>query len=296
MIASRSVSLLLVAALALLIAGSDGANAQEALGDGGFESGSLAEAEAGLPEVFDSWAVTPSLGDNSTAAVVTDPVLTGTYAAQLDTRSAASRLYMYQDVAGTPCFTWTFSVYRGEGINWVELVADWDRGGGAGSAVSAVIFTDDLVELRTWDTRANSPEGALSAGEWHEVVVQADATNLVQTFSIDGSEVAKVQADTAESVPGTIIIGDVSGNAQHGLYTYDDVSLEAEDCPAAGEESPDTAAEETPLAETAAEETVQEADDDGFPWWLIVIIVIAAPTALLIVLGVARRRRRTDQE
>ena len=296
MIALRSVSVLLVAAIALLAAGSDGANAQEALGDGGFETGSIAPGPAGLPPVIGSWNSLPR-SDGSVADAVTDPVLSGDYAAQIDTRSTDFGRYIYQDMkATTACFTWTFNVYRGEGINWVELVADWDRGGGAGSPVSAVIFTDDRVELRTWDTRANSPEGALGAGEWHEVVVEADATNLVQTFSIDGSEVAKVQADTAESVPGTIIIGDVAGNAQHGLYTYDDISLEAAECPAAGEESPETAVEETPPAESAGETAAQEADDDGgFPWWLLIIIIVIA-IALLILFGLARRRRRSAQD
>jgi hypothetical protein len=304
-------TLVAAAALALLVGGSDRARGQEALADGSFESGSLPEYETGALEQFGSWAVgTLADSTNTTPVVVTDPVLSGQYAAQLDTRTADRGRTIYQDVdIDSPCFRWTFNVYRGEGINWAELIAGWRVGGDASGPVSVVIFTDNRVEFRTWDLGATSPE-PLSTGAWHEIVVEADAANLVQTFSIDGSVVAEVQAESAPFAPETIIMGDVAGNAQHGLYTYDDVSLQPTDCPGDGDEPAATgtgeatpvggtpaselAGDQTPAAETDAEAASDDDDGSGFPWWLIVLMLIIL--ALLILVLLYLRRRRSQQQ
>jgi hypothetical protein len=270
-----AITLAVAVALALVASGSDRASAQEALGDGGFESGSLSEYATQAPEMFGAWGA-GTFGDttNTTPIVVTDPVHSGQYAAQIDTRTSERGRTVFQDVVvDSPCFRWAFNVYPDEGANWTEIIAGWRAGGDQAGRVSAVLLLEDRVEFRTCT--------------WHEIVVEADATTFVQTLSIDGSQVAEVQSEAAMFPPETMILGDVASNALHGLFTYDDVSLQTDDCPGEGEEPP--AGEPNGAAQ-------QSEDDDGsgFPWWLIILILIIL--ALVLLLLYLKKKKGEQQE
>jgi hypothetical protein len=295
----------LLAAVAIAsFAGGDTASAAEAITDGGFENSEFNPSTGSEPAIG-RWDSSRDV-EGSFAGAVESPVLSGTFAAQVDTRSVDFGRSIFQDLEGTtPCFTWTFNVYRGEGVNWVELI-NARAGGGVANPVSLVILSDTAIEFRAWGT-ATSLSQPLSPDTWHEIVVEADAPNLVQTFSIDGEVAAQVPTETAEFAPETIFMGDVGSAALHGLYTYDDVSLDSRECDG-DEPSSSTDAEETPAdqpASTDADETPeaggetapqQAGDDDGssFPWWLIVLIVILVLAFLLWFLY--WRRRKSQEE
>jgi hypothetical protein len=275
---------------ALIIGGGNRAAAQEAVGDGGFESGDLPEYQGSAPESLGEWSI-GALEAGGTPVIVTDPVLSGTYAAQIDTRSATRGRTIFQDVdPAAECFTWTFNVYRGEGMNWAEIVAGWRTGGEGSGQVTLLIFDDEGVEFRGWGARSRIAE-PLEAGSWHEISVEADATTASQTFTIDGEVAAELQGEAAELKPETIIIGDVASNALQGLYTYDDVSLEAGTCSgaSAATSSASPAEEESPALEP-------EDDDSGFPWWIPILLILAVLGLLILFLLLARRRHAKDEE
>ncbi len=267
------------------------AQGTDIIGDGGFESGSIGLPVAGQPPVYGEWVADQpgSATDTATVEAVGSPVLEGDYAGQVDTRTAQSGRFIYQDVeTGTGCFTWTFHVYRDEGISTAELLQDWDRGVGNALFVSALTFDDTRIVFTGWGAAQTIAE-PLSTGDWHEVVVEADGDNATQTLSIDGEQLAEVTAAASDTVVETIILGDVSGVADHGLYTYDNVSIEARECEGAPAQATSSAgATPTPAPATSADE-----DGGGFPWWLVIVIIIVAG-GLFLFLWWRRRRRPED--
>lgn len=208
------------------------AEGSQVIADGDFEVGGEFACYSSYPPPvhYGGWA-TRFTCDDGVVDRVTSPVHGGSYAAQIDTRAESIGRYIYQDVLDTTaCFTWTFQVYRSEGQNTAELVADWHQGGGFANPVSVVQFSDDHTIFVAWEA-STQLSLVLSPGSWHEVVVQADGSTGTQTLLIDGNQEAKLTSLTADFAPESIIMGDVSGSARHGLYTYDDVSLEAKPCP-----------------------------------------------------------------
>jgi hypothetical protein len=270
----------------------------DVMNDGGFESGEIVAPVPGQP-VSGVWTADAfPAGDPSRVEAVNDPVLTGGFAAQIDTLAAQSGRFIYQDFeGGTGCFTWTFNVYPEGGVSTAELLQDWDRGAGAAQFVSRVNFNADGTAFSGWNAASRTLSLVLTPGEWHEVVVEADADTLTQTLTIDDERLAQFQARVADTVAETIILGDVAGRAGKGLYTYDDVSLTVRECagvaPGTDGVSTGVASQPTDAPETASEEP-DDGDDGGSPWWILLLAIIAL-LIILLLLFLWRRRRKGAQ-
>jgi hypothetical protein len=289
----RPVALAFLTAIALLaLPASSSAQGTNIIGDGGFESGKIGLPVEGQPPVYGEWvADQPSAGDTATAEAVTSLVFEGDYAGEVDTRTAQGGRFIYQDVElGSGCFKWTFHVYRDEGVNTAELLQDWDRGMGNALFVSRLTFNDKGIAFSGWGAAARTIEEPLSSGEWHEVTVEADADAGTQTLSINGEQFAEFEAADSSTVVETIILGDVAGVADHGLYTYDGVSIQATECAGAPAQETTTAGATSAPSSPAA----GDADDGNFPWWIVAVVIIVA-AALFFFLWWRRRRRRNEE-
>jgi hypothetical protein len=285
-------SLLLALVGVAVILGSDDARAEEVIADGGFESGSIQAAAPGQPVTYGTWLPDDfPAGEPSRVEAVTDPVLSGDYAAQVDTLTAPSGRFIFQDFqGGTQCFTWTFSVYPQGGVSTAELLQDWDRGAGQAQFVSAVTFTDAGIAFSGWGKSASSPD-VIDQDQWHTIVVEANTDNRTQTFTVDGDQKASLDIEVADSTPETIILGDVAGQAGHGLYTYDDVSLDVRQCAHRGGFGPtETSAGSATNAAAISEEPE---DDGGFPWWIVLLVILVA-AGLFLFFALWRRRRKPE--
>ncbi len=280
--------LIALTTLALLPTGRGYAK-EELIGDGGFESGTIAPPDpVGQPVTYGSWIADQPGAGPSVAAAVTSPVFAGAYAGQVDTRTSEGGRFIYQDIErGTSCFVWTFQLYREEGKNTAELLQDWDRGMGQARFVTALTFSDSGTAFSGWGLSLNA--AALTKEVWHEISVEADGPALNQTLLIDGAVAGVIAPTVADTVPQTIILGDVSGVADNGLYTYDDVSLIGREC-----DSRASPAAATRSASASALPRLR-GDERGanFPWWIVAVVLIAGG---LIFFFVWRRRRSSNQE
>lgn len=225
---SRIIGSLVVAVASLAFNGT--AQTTEVISDGGFESVLTSNGNTQpVPYSFGQWA--SHVISDASVGIVTSPVHGGSAAAQVDTRAASRGGYVYQDITniGT-CFTWRFFVWRGEGVNYAEVLSVWDRILGSAYAVSSVVFSDTGLGFYAWNAYTNF-NLVLASNAWHEVVVEADGNSRKQELFVDGERIGCVESLGELYGAGTVILGDVASYAEHGLYVYDDMSLRASTCP-----------------------------------------------------------------
>lgn len=285
-------AILWVAILGVVALAPASASAEELIADGDFESRSITEGS--LETSHGRWT-SYTLGGDGTATLVDSPVLSGTQAVRIDTRTSSGGSYIYQDIQNaTGCFTWTFHIFPGQGRHIPELLYSWRGDNGPLKFITRLDLEDTGINFTVWDA-SEKLSTVLSPGEWHEVTVEADADQKTQKLQIDGEQVAELTATNADAVPDTIIIGDVAGQAFQALHTYDDVSLDTREC--AGAPASQTAsateagADDTATAEASQPGTVSD-DGGGFPWWIIVVIVIVA--AIVFIIFWRRRRSQSS--
>ena len=197
--------------------------------DPGFESGSLVLVPqfGAVPPSFGYWAARDNPPQPPRLTNSPQPVHSGAWAAEIDTRTATFGEHVIQDfTTSSASYVWTFWIYPIEGFNVAEVVYNWDRGV-TGSAVGATAleYGPAGTVFHAWDTQANFTP--LSPDSWHEVTVIADACSLVQDYFVDGAPVGSIRANGGIPSAGnaTVILGDVSNIARHGLFYYDDQSF-----------------------------------------------------------------------
>jgi len=199
------------------------------ISDPGFESGSLVLVPrfGAAPPSFGFWTARDNPPQPPRLVNSPQPVHSGAWAAEVDTRAATYGEHLIQDfTTSSASYVWTFWIYPIEGFNVVEVVYNWDRGV-TGSAVvaTALEYGPAGTVFHAWDTQANF--APLSPDSWHEVTIVADACSLVQDYLVDGAPVGSIRAKGGIPSAGnaTVILGDVSNIARHGLFYYDDQSF-----------------------------------------------------------------------
>jgi hypothetical protein len=210
------------------------AGASNLIADPGFESGSLTIGPqfGAIPPSVGFWTARDNPPQPPRLVGPPMPVHAGSWAAEIDTRTATHGEILIQDFATTfASYVWVFWVYPAEGYNAAEILYNWDRGvTGSGVITTRMDYGPADLIFRAWDTTASFPP--LPTGGGHEVKVVANTCSLVQDLYVDGLLVGSVRATSGGAPAGmaTVVFGDTGNIAKHGLFYYDDESFEEFDC------------------------------------------------------------------
>ena len=200
------------------------------IADGGFESGYIARGPlfGPIPPSFGFWTSRGTIPQPVSPPL---PVHSGERSLQIDTRFQTYGAIVVQDFEiDALSYEWTFWVFPSEGFNAAEIIYNWDRGlHGAGNIGTRLDYGTTGLLFRAWDTTASFPP--IPPGAWHEVRVVANRCALTQEYNLDHVLVGTVRATSTGPVgPTTVIFGDTGNIAKHGLFYYDDVSLQTFEC------------------------------------------------------------------
>lgn len=222
---------------AILAVVASGAFAQELipgpslLANSGFETAIATNQACGpaVPYSSGGWLAFAQT-NGALPTLVSTPVHSGAQSGRVATppNGGCSSGYFVQDVATfvtTESFEFSYWVYPVAGSQQAWILFGWDRGNGSVLGLAGVDMSPTDTRFEAWGSRRTV--APLVYGQWHFVLLRANATDRTLELFLDGVLAGEAAlGEAAYGVGVTVLLGQASGtNSAPDDFYYDDVFL-----------------------------------------------------------------------